>query len=64
MQKITCVFVCQVEEQKGCAAASELLVDTLRHCDKSNWYKVFKLALDMCNQTLALQLLEPGTHTH
>ncbi|KAG7323493.1 hypothetical protein KOW79_013195 [Hemibagrus wyckioides] len=54
-----CEEIRAVEEQKGCVAASELLVDTLRHCDKSNWYKVFKLALDMCSQTLALQLLEP-----
>ncbi|KAK3519264.1 hypothetical protein QTP70_023125 [Hemibagrus guttatus] len=54
-----CEEIRAVEEQKGCVAASELLVDTLRHCDKLNWFKVFKLALDTCSQTLALQLLEP-----
>ncbi|MCJ8742078.1 hypothetical protein PDJAM_G00078240 [Pangasius djambal] len=54
-----CEEIRAVEEQKGCVAASELLVDSLRHCDKSNWFKVFKLALENCSQNLALQLLEP-----
>ncbi|XP_047662804.1 probable ATP-dependent RNA helicase DDX58 isoform X1 [Tachysurus fulvidraco] len=54
-----CEEIRAVEEQKGCVAASERLVETLRHCDKANWFKVFKLALENCNQNLALQLLEP-----
>ncbi|KAF4078406.1 hypothetical protein AMELA_G00198820 [Ameiurus melas] len=54
-----CEEIRAVDEQKGCIAASVRLVESLRHCDKSNWFKVFKLALENCSQNLALRLLEP-----
>ncbi|KAF5880016.1 putative ATP-dependent RNA helicase DDX58, partial [Clarias magur] len=54
-----CEEIKALEEQKGCSAASVRLVDCLRHCDKSNWYKVFKLALENCQQFPALVVLEP-----
>ncbi|XP_060793792.1 probable ATP-dependent RNA helicase DDX58 isoform X2 [Neoarius graeffei] len=54
-----CEEIISVENQRGCIAASERLVESLRYCDKPNWFKVFKLALENCSQTLALQLLEP-----
>ncbi|KAI5096188.1 putative ATP-dependent RNA helicase DDX58, partial [Silurus meridionalis] len=54
-----CEEIRALEEQKGCMAASVRLVECLRHSDKSNWFKEFKLALQNCDQNLALQLLEP-----
>uniref|UniRef100_A0A4W4GQC3 RNA helicase n=1 Tax=Electrophorus electricus TaxID=8005 RepID=A0A4W4GQC3_ELEEL len=56
-----CEEIRAVQEQRGCVAASECLVDILKRSDKPNWFKVLKLALDNCNQRLALDLLEPGT---
>uniref|UniRef100_A0AAY5EAL5 RNA helicase n=1 Tax=Electrophorus electricus TaxID=8005 RepID=A0AAY5EAL5_ELEEL len=54
-----CEEIRAVQEQRGCVAASECLVDILKRSDKPNWFKVLKLALDNCNQRLALDLLEP-----
>ncbi|XP_072552312.1 antiviral innate immune response receptor RIG-I [Salminus brasiliensis] len=53
-----CQEIRAVEEQSGCVAASERLVESLRRSDKQ-WFKLLKLALYNCSQKLALQLLEP-----
>ncbi|XP_036447793.1 probable ATP-dependent RNA helicase DDX58 [Colossoma macropomum] len=55
-----CEEIRAVEDQSGCVAASERLVDSLRRSDKP-WFKVLKMALEACSQKLALQLLEPST---
>lgn len=47
-----------VEAQRGPIAASEKLVDCLLRSDKSNWFKVLKMALDTCELYEALDLLE------
>ncbi|XP_066515219.1 antiviral innate immune response receptor RIG-I-like [Hoplias malabaricus] len=52
-----CEEITAAEEQSGCVAASVRLVECLRRCDKK-WFKILKMALDACNQKLALQLLE------
>lgn len=48
----------QVESQRGCIAASQKLVDSLLRSDKTNWFKVLKIALDACRVDQALELLE------
>ncbi|XP_062871422.1 probable ATP-dependent RNA helicase DDX58 [Trichomycterus rosablanca] len=58
-----CEEIRAVEDNKGCIAASERLLESLRHCDKPNWFKTLKLALEACSQKLALQLLEPDSNS-
>ncbi|CAM4674469.1 unnamed protein product [Leuciscus chuanchicus] len=53
-----CEEIKAVDSQKGHIAASEKLVDTLLRSDKSNWFKVLKMALDACSCYQALDLLE------
>lgn len=63
MHQHTYVNVClsQVETQRGPLAASEKMVRCLLRSDQHNWFKVLKIALEQCDLTLALQLLEPST---
>ncbi|XP_036407164.1 probable ATP-dependent RNA helicase DDX58 [Megalops cyprinoides] len=52
-----------ISEQKGHIAGSEKLTECLKRSDKSNWFKLLKLALHACNFTLALELLDPDPGT-
>lgn len=55
-----CEEIKAVEMQRGPIAASETMVKCLLRSDQHNWFKVLKMALDQCDLTPALQLLEPN----
>ncbi|XP_023697565.2 antiviral innate immune response receptor RIG-I [Paramormyrops kingsleyae] len=47
------------DEQKGHIAAAEKLVECLKRSDRSNCFKLLLLALEHCDNTELLQLLDP-----
>nr|WEG21295.1 RIG-I [Anguilla anguilla] len=56
-----CEEIKAITEQKGQIAGAEKLTECLKRSDKTNWFKLLKLALEERNFTIALQLLDPDT---
>ncbi|KAA0706490.1 putative ATP-dependent RNA helicase DDX58 [Triplophysa tibetana] len=55
-----CEEIRAVETRRGPIAGSEMMVQCLLRSDQYNWFKVLEMALERCELTQALQLLEPN----
>ncbi|XP_045067830.1 probable ATP-dependent RNA helicase DDX58 [Coregonus clupeaformis] len=63
LRKRECEEIQATENLLGPIAAAERLTDCLKRSDKENWFKLLKMALANCEQTVALEQLDPDTES-